>query len=67
VEELVERFRRLRRRLVERLEGLGEDDLRRAALHPRLELPMTVVDHCFFVAEHDDHHLATITALRSAR
>ena len=26
---------------------------------------MTVVDLCFFVAEHDDHHLATITVLRA--
>jgi len=27
---------------------------------------MTVVDLCFFVAEHDDHHLAAITELREA-
>jgi hypothetical protein len=24
---------------------------------------MTLTDHCFFVAEHDDHHLARITEL----
>jgi hypothetical protein len=24
---------------------------------------MRVIDHVLFVAEHDDHHLATITAL----
>jgi hypothetical protein len=29
---------------------------------------MNVTDLCFFVAEHDDHHLARITeALRAAR
>jgi uncharacterized damage-inducible protein DinB len=60
-------FRSLRERLVSRLESLGEADLRVAAAHPRLGQPMTVVDLCFFVAEHDDHHLAAITALRRAR
>jgi hypothetical protein len=38
--------------------------LQLTAHHPRLEQPMTVVDLCFFVAEHDDHHLAAITSLR---
>lgn len=27
-------------------------------LHPRLKQPMRLVDHLYFVAEHDDHHLA---------
>jgi hypothetical protein len=35
----------------------------RTALHPRLKRPMRLVDLCFFVAEHDDHHLATVTRL----
>jgi hypothetical protein len=26
---------------------------------------MSVVDLCFFVAEHDDHHLRTIAELKS--
>ena len=38
----------------------------RTALHPRLGLPMRAVDHAFFVAEHDDHHLARITELLRA-
>ena len=29
-------------------------------LHPRLKQPMRLVDHLYFVAEHDDHHLAKI-------
>ena len=33
------------------------------AMHPRLEQPMTPTDLIFFVAEHDDHHLITITEL----
>lgn len=33
------------------------------ALHPRLRVPMNLVDHAFFVAEHDDYHLTRITEL----
>jgi hypothetical protein len=32
-------------------------------VHPRLQQPMRVVDMAFFVAEHDDHHLARMTQL----
>lgn len=35
----------------------------RAMLHPRLKQPMRLVDHLYFVAEHDDHHLACIWEL----
>ncbi len=61
--DLLGKFRRDRMALVERLELLRPAALRRTALHPRLGQPMTVVDHCFFIAEHDDHHLATIGRL----
>ncbi|GJM31015.1 MAG: hypothetical protein DHS20C18_00160 [Saprospiraceae bacterium] len=30
-----------------------------SALHPRLKTPMRIIDLLYFVAEHDDHHLAT--------
>lgn len=36
------------------------------ALHPRLKQPMRMIDLAYFVAEHDDHHLATITEIHSA-
>jgi hypothetical protein len=29
-------------------------------LHPRLKQPMRLVDHLYFVVEHDDHHVARI-------
>ncbi len=58
---LLRRFRDRREDLVARLEGLDDDVLTRTALHPRLRQPMSAVDLCFFVAEHDDHHLAAIT------
>lgn len=61
--DLLARFRTLRVAAVARLEALLEEDLVRTALHPRLEQPMSIVDLYFFVAEHDDHHLASITRL----
>jgi len=59
-------FTAVRLRLVERLARMTPAELARTALHPRLRQPMSVVDLCFFVAEHDDHHLLTIDELRSA-
>lgn len=62
--EIVAAFARARARFVARLEALGEVDLSRTALHPRLRQPMRVLDHMLFAAEHDDHHLARISELR---
>lgn len=56
-------FRRERDAIVKRLEGYDDTLIVRTSLHPRLAQPMRLIDHVFFVAEHDDHHLATITAL----
>jgi uncharacterized damage-inducible protein DinB len=53
-------FRQARADTVARLDSLDPGMVTRSALHPRLEQPMTVVDLFFFVAEHDDHHLARI-------
>jgi hypothetical protein len=49
--------------LVTQLEGADQADWVRSALHPRLKTPMRLLDLAFFVAEHDDHHLATISEL----
>ena len=38
-----------------------------AHFHPRLGTPMRLIDLAFFVAEHDDHHLAQITHLANLR
>jgi uncharacterized damage-inducible protein DinB len=67
LEELLTAFRSARLTTVERLEALGPADLDRTALHPRLAQPMSVIDHFFFVAEHDDHHLAAIGGLIRAQ
>jgi len=56
-------FRDARHTVVGRLDTLPDEAFERSALHPRLNKPMTAVDLFFFVAEHDDHHLATISAI----
>jgi uncharacterized damage-inducible protein DinB len=58
--EILTSFRSARLRLLNRLEKLQPEAFTRSMLHPRLQQPMRLVDHLFFVAEHDDHHLAKI-------
>lgn len=62
-EEILSAFRKARNQLVLRLEVLDDSQLTATALHPRLQQPMNAVDLSFFVAEHDDHHLARITRI----
>jgi len=66
LQDILSGFRQGRETLVNRLQGLNRDDFARTAKHPRLQQPMRFVDHIFFVAEHDDHHLARIWELRRA-
>jgi uncharacterized damage-inducible protein DinB len=63
IEDLLREFKVVRTRIVGRMERMTETQLARVALHPRLQQPMSVVDLAYFVAEHDDHHLATIAQL----
>jgi hypothetical protein len=58
-------FRKARLRLVDRVGEFQPEMFARAVLHPRLKQPMRLVDHLYFVAEHDDHHLAKIWELIS--
>ena len=67
VEEILREFRRARLALVARLESQPPEYFRRTALHPRLNTPMRVTDLLYFVAEHDDHHLARISELLRAK
>lgn len=62
--EILSAFASARRRLVERLDSLDVSLVGRTALHPRLKQPMRTIDLVFFVAEHDDYHLAKVTALK---
>jgi uncharacterized damage-inducible protein DinB len=65
ISDILAGFSAVRGRIVDRLAKMRPDQLARTALHPRLRQPMSVVDLCFFVAEHDDHHLHAIDELRS--
>lgn len=62
--ELLAAFRAARAAMVARLDAMDDDAIVRSALHPRLDQPMRVLDSAFFVAEHDDHHLAWIARLK---
>jgi len=63
LEEILTGFRAARGRLLERVDALDAALFARAIPHPRLKAPMRLVDHLYFVAEHDDHHLARIWEL----
>ena len=59
-------FRAARLSLVDRVGEFQPVLFARSMLHPRLKQPMRLVDHLYFVAEHDDHHLARIWELISS-
>jgi hypothetical protein len=56
--DILRRLRAGRHELVRKLEALTEEEVAITALHPRLQKPMRLLDWAYFVAEHDDHHLA---------
>ena len=60
---LIASLRAERADFVRRLDEYDESFILRSALHPRLQVTMRVLDFAFFIAEHDDHHLAQITGL----
>jgi uncharacterized damage-inducible protein DinB len=61
--EILADFRSARMQLLNRVSKLEREVFSRSMLHPRLKQPMRLVDHLFFAAEHDDHHLAKIWEL----
>jgi hypothetical protein len=65
-ERILAEFRTARTSLLKRVEELDASLFIRAIPHPRLKTPMRLVDHLYFVAEHDDHHLARIWELLNA-
>ena len=56
-------FRKQRTNLAARLDSLDSQTFAAVAHHPRLNMPMRLVDMLFFQAEHDDFHLARISEL----
>jgi len=66
LEQILSEFRAARERLLKRVDELDASLLARTIPHPRMKTPMRLVDHLYFVAEHDDHHLARIWELVNA-
>lgn len=60
VTSILDEFRQKRFHLLDRVERLDKAALSRTLTHPRLQQPMRLIDHLYFIAEHDDHHLARI-------
>jgi hypothetical protein len=60
IEHILALFRAERAGFVSRLDAFDAKFVTRTALHPRLLIPMRVIDLAYFIAEHDDHHLARI-------
>ncbi len=63
LEQILMEFRSARESLLKRVDELVPSLFARAIFHPRLKTPMRLVDHLYFVAEHDDHHLAQMWEL----
>jgi uncharacterized damage-inducible protein DinB len=61
--DMLQSFRSARSELLDRVSSLDSALFERSLVHPRLKQPMRLVDHLYFVAEHDDHHLARIWEL----
>ena len=58
VAHILGRLRIGREELVVKLDALTAEEAGISAVHPRLQKPMRMLDWLYFVAEHDDHHLA---------
>jgi uncharacterized damage-inducible protein DinB len=63
ITDILSAFRAARVRLLIHADQLDLPSVTRTLTHPRLSAPMRTIDHLYFVAEHDDHHLAQIEQL----
>ena len=63
LEGLMQQFTIERQRILETIYGFDKGTLGLLSIHPRLQQPMRLIDSLYFVAEHDDHHIAVISAL----
>jgi hypothetical protein len=64
IDKILVAFRAERTAFVRRLDSYDEAFVQGGALHPRLKTKIRVIDLVFFIAEHDDHHLARISELK---
>ena len=63
IDELLARFVAERRQTIDLLDRIDALDMQRTSLHPRLKQPMRVIDLAYFVAEHDEHHIAIVRTM----
>jgi len=63
LEQLLEQFTVERQKILETTFAMDEEQLGRTSIHPRLQQPMRLIDHLYFVAEHDDHHITALSNL----
>ena len=63
IESILDAFIEVRKQLINLLQLVKDADLSKQSIHPRLGTPMKIIDLAYFVAEHDDHHLAMIQQL----
>lgn len=63
ISDILKEFRKVRNAFVKRVLAYDDTMPERTALHPRLQTPMRLVDMLYFVAEHDDHHMAIISRI----
>jgi len=62
LEQLLQLFTAERKKILAAVYSFDEYMLSITSLHPRLQQPMRLIDSLYFVAEHDDHHMAYITS-----
>ncbi|HVI08310.1 MAG TPA: DinB family protein [Candidatus Binatia bacterium] len=63
LDEILANFRASRQNLIGRAIQVPPERFSWTLPHPRLKTPMRLIDHLYFVAEHDDHHLAKMWEL----
>ena len=61
--KLLKDLRKTRAHFIRQLEKANDELISRTSIHPRLNVPMRLVDMVYFVCEHDDHHLAKMREL----
>jgi len=63
LDSLMQAFVVERQKILETVYDFDAGMLSRISVHPRLNQQMRLIDSLYFVAEHDDHHIAAISNL----
>jgi hypothetical protein len=67
MDEILTGFASKRNEFVDLVESVKHEQYGLSALHPRLRVPLRIVDLCLFESDHDDYHLARVTYLKRAQ